>query len=463
MYFPQRPIEFREFLRNIESYSDEQKLSIIEDAIRHLKNSRFPFKMVSYSDINSILNRYKEILIRQQKEGLKRIMEDLAYDDKYVKANYKEIIIRQQKDIINRVNALADDDEEIKESLNDLKEKLNRECEHFLMIVSDVKSYKNLFIFILSHPLNNSNVIAEILSRINYLDKMTREVTFVMPGYKRAGNSDKICNVSDPNLQLTFDENIFIDIVQDLENKSNGRFIYNDECELLIVGMTTDEKYDFGNYVRLNLNELAHIKHVDAVRLIMSIAHNFRVNNNRHINVKEQIYRILGHLIGRNFKPIIKFFIAGSKKLNVERALLREELSKIENTRNLDIRSLTFEDFATSLTGKDRGRQADYNKFIEKEADVVVFIFDSTAGEITEEEFNIAYESFLKTGKPNIFVYVRKRNYIFEFFMNSRLRDIRNKVFNYHQEYYIEYRNHDDLRYKFYSDIFTYFESNKAT
>ena len=118
MYFPQRPIEFREFLRNIESYSDEQKLSIIEDAIRHLKNSRFPFKMVSYSDINSILNRYKEILIRQQKEGLKRIMEDLAYDDKYVKANYKEIIIRQQKDIINRVNALADDDEEIKESLN---------------------------------------------------------------------------------------------------------------------------------------------------------------------------------------------------------------------------------------------------------------------------------------------------------------------------------------------------------
>ena len=292
---------------------------------------------------------------------------------------------------------------------------------------------------------------------------MTREVTFVMPGYKRAGNSDKICNVSDPNLQLTFDENIFIDIVQDLENKSNGRFIYNDECELLIVGMTTDEKYDFGNYVRLNLNELAHIKHVDAVRLIMSIAHNFRVNNNRHINVKEQIYRILGHLIERNFKPIIKFFIAGSKKLNVERALLREELSKIENTRNLDIRSLTFEDFATSLTGKDRGRQADYNKFIEKEADVVVFIFDSTAGEITEEEFNIAYESFLKTGKPNIFVYVRKRNYIFELFMNSRLRDIRNKVFNYHQEYYIEYRNHDDLRYKFYSDIFTYFESNKAT
>ena len=93
----------------------------------------------------------------------------------------------------------------------------------------------------------------------------------------------------------------------------------------------------------------------------------------------------------------------------------------------------------------------------------MVFIFDSTAGEITEEEFNIAYESFLKTGKPNIFVYVRKRNYIFEFFMNSRLRDIRNKVFNYHQEYYIEYRNHDDLRYKFYSDIFTYFESNKAT
>lgn len=126
----------------------------------------------------------------------------------------------------------------------------------------------------------------------------------------------------------------------------------------------------------------------------------------------------------------------------------------------MDIRSLTFEDFATSLTGRERGRQADYNKFIEQEADIVVFIFDTTAGEITEEEFNIAYNSFINTGSPNIFVYVRKRNSLFNFFMDSRLRDIKKKVFNYHQEYYVEYSNHDELRYKFYSDILSFIENN---
>ena len=59
---------------------------------------------------------------------------------------------------------------------------------------------------------------------------------------------------------------------------------------------------------------------------------------------------------------------------------IREELSKVENTHNLDIRSLTFEDFATSLTGEDRGRQADYNKFIETEANVVIFINQGFVG-----------------------------------------------------------------------------------
>ena len=140
--------------------------------------------------------------------------------------------------------------------------------------------------------------------------------------------------------------------------------------------------------------------------------------------------------------------------------MLREQLSKVANTKNIDIRSLTFEDFATSLTGRDRGRQADYNKFIEEEADIVVFILDSTAGEITEEEFNVAYNSLIKSGTPNIFVYIRKRNRIFELFMNRRLRDIKKKVFNYHQEYYVEYRNHDELRYKFYSDILAFMENN---
>lgn len=56
----------------------------------------------------------------------------------------------------------------------------------------NIDSYSDkLYIFILSHPQNNSNEMAEILSRVNYLDKMTRDVTFVMPGYKRQATQMK--------------------------------------------------------------------------------------------------------------------------------------------------------------------------------------------------------------------------------------------------------------------------------
>lgn len=431
MYFPQKPIEIKNFLRNIDSYSDEQKLWIIETFLKQLKSVPFTSRIAAKKDIDCIINEYKEIL----KKG-------------------------QQEDVVSRVKELAGLDEDLKTKLRDVIEELNRGHEHYSMIVPDVKSYKNLYIFILSHPQNNSNVIAEILSRINYLDKMTRDVTFVMPGYKRAEKSDDICNATDHNLQLTFDENIFIDIVQDLENKSNGKFVYYDECELLVVGMTADGNYDFGNYARLNLNELSNRIHIDVVRLIMSLAQDFRFNLNEGINIKKHVYGLLENLKRIHYRPITKVFIAGAKKLNGERALLREQLSKVANTKNMDIRSLTFEDFATSLTGRDRGRQADYNKFIEEEADIVVFIFDSTAGEITEEEFNVAYNSLIKSGTPNIFVYIRKRNRIFELFLNRRLRDIKKRVFNYHQEYYVEYRNHDELRYKFYRDILAFMENN---
>lgn len=431
MYFPQNPIEIKNFLRYIDSYSDEQKLWIIETFLQQLNNIPFMSRIAAKNDIDCIINEYKEILIK-----------------------------RQQGDVVSRVNDLAVLDEYLKTKLGDIIEELNRGYEHYSMIVPDVKSYKNLYFFILSHPQNNSCIITEILSRINYLDKMTRDVTFVMPGYKRAKESDDVCNAADHNLQLTFDENIFIEIVQDLENKSNGEFTYYDECELLIVGMTADGNYDFNNYARLNLKELSNCNHIDAVRFIMSLAQDFRFNLNEGINIKEHVYGLLENLKRIHYRPITKVFIAGAKKLNGERALLREQLSKVANTKNMDIRSLTFEDFATSLTGRDRGRQADYNKFIEEEADIVVFIFDSTAGEITEEEFNVAYNSLIKSGTPNIFVYVRKRNRIFELFMNRRLRDIKKKVFNYHQEYYVEYRNHDELRYKFYSDILAFMENN---
>lgn len=147
-----------------------------------------------------------------------------------------------------------------------------------------------------------------------------------------------------------------------------------------------------------------------------------------------------------------KIFIAGSKELKAQRMLLREELNKIENLLDIDIRSLTFEDFKTSLTGETGGRQTNYNDFIRDDADVVIFIFDSRAGSITEEEFTVAYESLQKNRRPDIFVYGRNMDVD-----DKRLQSIKNKVFDYNKEYYIEYENIENLRYLFYNDMIKYF------
>lgn len=280
-------------------------------------------------------------------------------------------------------------------------------------ITHEVKPYKNLFIFIISHPLNNSSVTAELLSRMNFIDRMTRDVDIVMPGYKRASEGDVVVNADDRRLQLTFDEDSFIGVIQDLEDKSYGRYQYKDNCELLFIG-NSDSSYDFDHLVRLDLLELQKTSHIDPIQLIINVSNKFRGEKKDFIDMDKSIKSIIDGM-SKHQEPslALKVFIAGSKSLNKECSLLREELSKIENIFNVDIRALTFEDFATSLTGKDKGRQADYNSFIQNDANIVVFVFDSTAGKITKEEFDIAYDSLQGNKKPKIFVYVRKKHLFF--------------------------------------------------
>lgn len=325
------------------------------------------------------------------------------------------------------------------------------------IVSPDAQPYKNLYIFLLSHPNNGSTVGNEIFSRINFLDKMTRDVIFTIPGYSRAGNKDSVVNLSDNNMPLTFDENVFIDIITNLEDKSNGRFLYKDACELLFVGTDADGEYDFTDMVRLDLNLLAKKRKINPIELIMTVSQRFRSTQDS-IDINKYITQILGELTMHEELPTKKVFIAGSKLLETERALLREELNKIENTLNIDIRSLTFEDFPMSLTGENKGRQADYNNFIRNDADIVIFIFDFTAGEITKEEFEVAYEALIENKRPEIFVFVRKRNILLSLFLEHKIKDIKQKVFASGKEYYIEYNGHDNLRYLFYKAMTDYFK-----
>lgn len=429
MYFPQTISQVEDFIQYLSSYSTSQKIEMLQDAINQVNCT--PFSLGSKS-VRDLLCQYKNIL-------------EIGGDFESKKIDELE----NEKHLL---------EEKLRYALSELGEKSELLC----CIAPDVKAYKNLYIFILSRPNNNTAVTAEILSCANYIDKMTRDVTFIMPGYKRAEDNGFVVNEPDVNMPLTFDENVFINIIQDLENKSEGKFLYKDECELIFVGVKNDGKYDFDSLVRLNLEFLSHKRNMDPVKLILSIAQRFRADNTGKIDIKRYINQVLGELTMQDNAPTKKVFIAGAKRLKKERSLIREELSKVENTHNIDIRSLTFEDFATSLTGKERGRQADYNKFIEDEACAVVFIFDTNAGEITEEEFGVAYKSLIEFGHPNIFVYVRKHNLLQRLFMDSRLRNIKNRIFKSQKEYYVEYENLDNLRYLFYSDMVAYF-LNKDT
>lgn len=427
MYFPRDISEIGDFLRSLKYNSNEENIRILDDILDRMRHMH----RYTNKEVENLLFQYRMSLIRQDdnidSERLYRLKEENQYLESKLQQTLKEL--KEKNELISQI------------------------------IIPDVRSYKNLYIFILCHPKNNAIVGAEILSRINYLDKMTRGVTFIMPGYKRALSDDEVVNESDNNLQLTFDENLFIEMIQDLENKSDGKFLYKDACELVFIGVESDGGYDFNNFQRLDLNLLSQKRGIDPVKLILSISQQFRTDKNDTIEIKKYVNQILGELTMQDYNPAIKIFIAGAKKLKEERSLLREELSKVENTHDLDIRSLTFEDFATSLTGEDRGRQADYNKFIETEANVVIFIFDSTAGEITEEEFDIAYNSLKENKHPDIFVYVRKRSpfSLRNIFGDRRLQNIKNKIFAYQKEYYIEYENLENLRYLFYRDMESYF------
>ena len=317
------------------------------------------------------------------------------------------------------------------------------------MISSRPKGYKNLFIFLFAHPKNHSIATKEILNRMNYLDKMTRDVHFTMPGYERAKSGEDVINVQDKKMRLSFDENVFMSHVLELEDRTYGKFSYQDDCELVFVGQKENGEYDSDTLTRIDLDYISKDKGIDPVKLIIAVSQAFRKEESQKLDAKTLVTHIIGELCVEKPKSILRVFIAGAKKLKLERLLLREQLSKLSNQFNLDIRTVTFEDFQTSLTGKEKGRQEDYNRFIKDKADIVIFVFSSIAGRITEEEFDVAYNSFQANNRPEIFVYVKKQLFIFD----KRLRNIKNRFFSDNQEYYVEYNNSDNLCYLFYCNM----------
>lgn len=430
MYFPPYPLQNNDIieqLMQLETMSYHEQLRIVQNLLCNQLDQK-TLKLV-----NRIKSRIENnIMVEDERE---RSLQKLESENQYLKS--------EMYDNKHRLSSYEDEIRRLREQLTASKSNLA------LMIGSSPKGYKNLFIYLFAHPKNHSNATKEILSRINYLDKMTRDVHFTMPGYEQAEAGDDVVNEQDKNMKLKFDENVFLSYVQELEDKSNGNFSYQDDCELVFVGQKKNGEFDIDSLTRIDLDYISKDKGIDPVKLIIAVSQAFRKEESQKLDANTLVTHIIGELCVEKPKSILRVFIAGAKKLKLERLLLREQLSKLSNRFNLDIRTVTFEDFQTSLTGKEKGRQEDYNQFIKEKADIVIFVFSSIAGRITEEEFDIAYSSYQANNKPEIFVYVKKQFFIFD----RRLRNIKELFFSENREYYIEYKNEDNLSYLFYSHM----------
>lgn len=141
----------------------------------------------------------------------------------------------------------------------------------------------------------------------------------------------------------------------------------------------------------------------------------------------------------KKLSSLLRIFIAGSKALAEQRNILRAVLMRQQGLFDVVIETKTFEDFSDSLI--KGGQQAQYNKYIETEADIVVFIFDSRVGDITKHEFDIAYNTYSRQGRPVIFVYCRKEN---AHAANPKLTALKDGLNALHQ-YYTEYDDNQEL------------------
>lgn len=134
-----------------------------------------------------------------------------------------------------------------------------------------------------------------------------------------------------------------------------------------------------------------------------------------------------------------KIFVAGSKDLDKERDACRSVCNMLQNQWGT-ITTKTFEDFDETVS--DQGHQKEYNEFIENEADLVIFLFSSSVGSITRDEFEHAYRSFKEKKHPKIIVYFDKRN--------SDNKDVLKfkRELAADDQYYQEYESIDELKLK---------------
>ena len=144
----------------------------------------------------------------------------------------------------------------------------------------------------------------------------------------------------------------------------------------------------------------------------------------------------------------ISIFVAGAKNLKTQRLLLKALANDLNDEyarkgHDTQVVMKSYENFGD--------RQEDYNEYIEKEADLVLFVIEGKIGYHTENEFKLAAKNLNKSGKPKVKVFLKS--------FEERTEDI-NHVENLMNSllgsFYIEYKNNEELVLKAKERIRTY-------
>lgn len=148
------------------------------------------------------------------------------------------------------------------------------------------------------------------------------------------------------------------------------------------------------------------------------------------------------NMIGEQlFSRQINVFFAGSKALQTERDIYSNVVSQLQTKwkdKNIHLYGYSFQNFEHEFVFD--GHQCTYNEFIKNYSDIVIFVLNGNVGGKTQEEFNIAMDSFKQYRRPHIFVYSRLSDAY-----NKEVENTRKRISD-ESQYWQDYSDNDHLR-----------------
>ena len=305
-------------------------------------------------------------------------------------------------------------------------------------LIRSISNASNWYLILLGNLHNPTPALNLILENYQYLNRRTKDVRFFMPGFL-VGEKGIL---TPHNKKFEFYEDGFLDTVDWLETGSE-KYEYSESMEMILLPYSKSKEnasvvYGFDKMLWYSLDQLLE----EGGNIVKFITNGVDVVN--HNTSPEKTKQLMeGFKEVRLSERLHKVFIAGSKVLEIERDSIRAIFSQLSNRGDVWFRTYTYEDFDRSFTID--GRQADYNRFIQEEANSVLFILNDRIGGITRSEFEIAINSYRNSTEPrhpNIFAYCKMiDNELF----NVELQDIIN-IINHYGQYYTEYDDVRDLK-----------------